>query len=108
MEDLWEDILKIILRFPEIFGKAHADDRALFYWSYELVMTRCFGWSLKSTSLVPFADMLNHSNKAATHYLVHAGIENGIVFEDLHKQKAAEEQYYLKREKLDLDLFGIE
>lgn len=43
-------------------------------------MTRCFGWSLKSTSLVPFADMLNHSNTATTHYVVHADIERGTLF----------------------------
>ena len=85
MEDLWEDTLKIILKHPEVFGKAEADDRALFYWSYELVMTRCFGWSLKSTSIVPFADMLNHSNKATTHYVIHSGIESGEVFESEKK-----------------------
>ena len=67
MNELWDDMLKVILRFPQIFGDAQADDRKLFYRSYELVMTRCFGWSLKSTSLVPFADMLNHSNNATTH-----------------------------------------
>jgi hypothetical protein len=77
MEELWVDILKIILRNPQIFGKVDADSKRLFYWSYELVMTRCFGWSLKSTSLVPFADMLNHSNVAATHYVVHSCIEGG-------------------------------
>lgn len=48
-------------------------------------MTRCFGWSLKSTSLVPFADMLNHSNNATTHYVVHSGIENEKIFDDLKK-----------------------
>jgi len=38
-------------------------------------MSRCFGWSLKSTSMIPIADFLNHSNKACTHYLVHSKIE---------------------------------
>jgi hypothetical protein len=40
-------------------------------------MTRCFGWSLKSTSIIPVADFFNHSNEAATHYVVHKGIESG-------------------------------
>lgn len=38
-------------------------------------MTRCFGWSLPSTSLVPFADMLNHSNEATTYFLVNKKFE---------------------------------
>lgn len=75
MEELWQQINKIIHVNPDILGESKSENRSLFYWSYELVMTRCFGWSLKSTSLVPFADMLNHSNVAATHYVIHANIE---------------------------------
>lgn len=33
-------------------------------------MTRCFGWSLSSTSLIPFADMMNHHIDTATHYTI--------------------------------------
>lgn len=82
MEELWDDMFKIIIKFPEIFGESRSDDKKSFYRSYELVMTRCFGWSLKSTSLVPFADMLNHSNNATTHYVVHAALEKDISFDD--------------------------
>lgn len=48
----------------------------MFYWSNEFVMTRCFGWTLPSTSLVPMADMLNHSNiNPATYHLINRLIE---------------------------------
>jgi len=38
--------------------------------------------SLPSTSLVPFADMLNHANDATTHYLVHRVLENNGKLKD--------------------------
>lgn len=46
-------------------------------------MTRCFGWSLKSTSIIPVADFFNHSNEASTHYVVHSNIEKGIIPENI-------------------------
>ena len=48
-----------------------------FYWAIECIMSRCFGWALNSTCLIPIADFLNHSNKACTHYMVHSGLEKG-------------------------------
>lgn len=34
-------------------------------------MTRCFGYSVPSTSLVPLMDMLNHSDEEnVTHYIL--------------------------------------
>ena len=38
-------------------------------------MTRCYGWSLPSTFLIPFADLMNHHNYATTHYMVNKKIE---------------------------------
>ena len=29
---------------------------------YDLVVSRCFGWGLPCTMMVPFADFMNHSN----------------------------------------------
>jgi hypothetical protein len=33
-------------------------------------MTRAFGWSVPSASLIPFADMLNHGDKYLDHFLI--------------------------------------
>ena len=76
MEKLWFKFKKILIKYPAYFPfKSLIDLRRDFYWAYEAVMTRCFGWSLPSTSLVPFADMLNHSNEATTYYLVNKKFE---------------------------------
>ena len=41
-------------------------------------MTRCFGWDLPCTCLVPVVDMLNHSNNAATYFLVNKMFESNF------------------------------
>ena len=46
-------------------------------------MTRSFGWSLASTSLIPIADLLNHHVHTATHYMMHLGMEKNQ--ENKHK-----------------------
>ncbi len=33
-------------------------------------MTRCFGWSTPSTTMIPYADMMNHGINSATHYII--------------------------------------
>jgi hypothetical protein len=59
--------------------------------------------------------MLNHSNDATTHYLVHQGLENNEKLKDSPARKvqedndsfemSAEDQYILKKNKIDLSLF---
>lgn len=61
-------------------------------------MSRCFGWSLKSTSMIPIADFLNHSNVACTHYVVHRKLEDT-------DQKHL--QYIHKKKKLNLTILSI-
>lgn len=57
-------------------------------------MTRCFGWTLPSTSLVPMADMLNHSNiNPSTYHLINKSIE---------KTGEPKNRYTLKKERIDL------
>ncbi len=31
-------------------------------------MTRCYGWTMPGTFLVPLADMMNHSNSSTDHH----------------------------------------
>jgi len=35
------------------------------------VVTRCFGWGLPKTTLVPFADCINHHNVDSSYELIH-------------------------------------
>jgi hypothetical protein len=34
-------------------------------------VTRCFGWGLPKTSIIPFADCINHHNVDSTYELIH-------------------------------------
>ena len=61
-------------------------------------MTRCFGWCLPDTMLVPIADMLNHSDDGACHYMVKTDYE-----ED---PENAHEHYNVKKEKFNFDFFN--
>lgn len=42
---------------------------------YAFVMTRCFGWGLPETMLVPFADFLNHNCHGVHHYICNRKLE---------------------------------
>ena len=48
-------------QYPHIFPPSQIDS-ALFYKFYAQVCTRCFGWGLPSTSMIPMADNCNHSD----------------------------------------------
>ena len=60
-------------------------------------MTRCFGWSLPNTMLVPMADFMNHNPDGTTSYVVNTGFEK--------KEEEAPENYMIKKRKVDLTIF---
>ena len=63
-------------------------------------MTRCFGYSMPSTSLVPLMDMMNHSDREnTTHYVVNTRLE---------RNGEPHNNYKLKSNKLNLSLLGLE
>ena len=45
--------------------------RYTFQHAFISVVTRCFGWGLPKTSLIPFADCINHHNVDSTYELIH-------------------------------------
>lgn len=53
----WEQLSKILPLYPHLFTGATKD---LFMLMYNYACTRCFGWTLPSTMMVPLADFLNH------------------------------------------------
>lgn len=72
--------------------------------SFNLMMTRCFGYSVPSASLVPIMDMLNHSDREnTTHYIVNMKLEEGQSKEENKGCK-----YRLKNKKLNLELLGFD
>jgi len=48
----------------------------VFYQCFNTIVTRCFGWGLPKTSLIPFADCINHHNVDSTYE---------FICKDLHK-----------------------
>jgi hypothetical protein len=71
--------------------------RQLFDKCYGMVMTRCFGWGLPETMLVPFADFLNHHSNGVHHYAFSRTLE----------QKPRSE-YVPKGECLSLAIFDLD
>jgi len=64
----------------------------MFEWASAFCTSRCFGWSLPCTALIPFADSVNHDVKSQiTFSLIHKG---------LHLQSA---NYYLYQNDFDND-----
>ena len=74
MEGTWEEFKVLFKSYPDIFPKG-SYSRDSFLWAYQFVMTRCYGWTMNSTSLVPFADMLNHSKYATDHLIYNKRFE---------------------------------
>ena len=62
-------------------------------------MTRCYGWSLPCTSLIPIADCLNHHYNSVGHCMIDK--EREILGKE-------DEIYNMKKLKCNLDIIGIE
>lgn len=45
--------------------------KALFTKCFVSVVTRCFGWGLPKTMIIPFADSINHHNVDSTYEMIH-------------------------------------
>lgn len=86
---------EIAERHPALFAERLT--RELFDKCYGVVMTRCFGWGLPETMLVPFADLLNHHSNGVHHYAFSASLE-----------RRPHPDYVPKGDCLSLALFGID
>lgn len=78
MEKTWHQLKQVIGKYPKFYPNFNESHKDLFYWSCEFVMTRCFGWTIPSTSLIPYADMLNHSTEATTYHLIKLDYEKAL------------------------------
>lgn len=85
---------EIVAANPAIFKKQLTRD--LFDFCYGVVMTRCFGWGLPETMLVPLADFLNHHSSGVHHY----------AFSLLLEANLSHSEYIRKATCLDLEIVG--
>ena len=69
LQNEWENFEGALKDWPDIFPDKFVS-QALFKNIYAQVCTRCFGYGLDSTSMVPMADNLNHSCVEVTQELI--------------------------------------
>ena len=69
LQATWVLFEKVLLDNKEIFESKFID-RDLFMLVYAQVCTRCFGYGLESTSMIPMADNLNHSSVDITNEMM--------------------------------------
>jgi len=60
-------------KYPDVFPHSLLEPE-LFYKFYAQVCTRCFGWGLPSTAMIPMADNCNHSDVTVVQEIVHKGM----------------------------------
>ena len=62
--------------------------------AYTLVVTRCFGYSLPQTVIVPLADCVNHHNVDGQYELYHTGLHSVKSEAELAKVSEEGQCYY--------------
>ena len=97
MEQTWDEFKSLFKKYPQFFPKG-TYPRETFSWAYQLVMTRCYGWTMHSTSIVPFADMLNHSKYSTDHLIYNSR------FEKLGSSEKVPKEYNLKEKAYDFQI----
>ena len=91
--------------YPEYFGSS---TRADFEWAVVFVTTRCFGWGLPSTMLVPFADAINHANESIINYnLFHKNLHLSSNKIYLHETDFETFEYDTNSSKQDINISRI-
>lgn len=75
---------KVLIQYPHIFNKRFID-KGLFLNVYAQICTRCFGFGLATTGMVPMGDNLNHNSVDITIELVNT---------QKHLQAAADPSYF--------------
>ena len=63
-------LAQCLAKYPDAFSHA-CIETDLFYKFYAQVCTRCFGWGLPSTAMIPMADNCNHSDVTVVQEIIH-------------------------------------
>ena len=82
----WLQFANVLRKYPEIFDESVIKSD-LFYKFYAQVCTRCFGWGLPSTSMIPMADNCNHSDVT---------VVQEIFNKEMHLLADRESQYFTR------------
>lgn len=106
-DDEWELIYNTLSKnaytdyFPGICDPDKKEElKYVFTHSFVSVVTRCFGWGLPKTSMIPFADCINHHNVDSTYELIHQRYHLDV---DLPKEERSGPPKYYSTSKCEED-----
>ena len=86
VQEGWTQLANCMSKYPEIFQESSLQIE-LFKRFYAQVCTRCFGWSMPTTAMIPVADNFNHSNVQT---------EFSIFHKKMHLECNRDSQYFTK------------
>lgn len=69
-ENKYNEVWPGIIDDTKTEDEIKAEFEPLFYKCFNYIVTRCFGWGLPKTSLIPFADCINHHNVDSTYEFI--------------------------------------
>ncbi len=78
----------------------------VFIKAFVSVVTRCFGWGLPKTMVIPFADCINHHNVDSTYELLHQKFHQAYMNPG-YSMNRGPPAYYTKS-KLEMDYSDLE
>ncbi len=102
IEEEWRVVSIVIAKYPDLFPPGSVT-RELFVFVYSNVVTRCFGWSLPCTMLVPVADSLNHASVDASNEMINTDLQA----EALRGSQEEKVRDYRTKVKLGLDISDL-
>lgn len=94
----------------------------MFYRCFNTIVTRCFGWGLPRTSMIPFADCINHHNVDSTYEYIcqelhepiaHLHSSNSTYTQNLEELKQeleienTDDQTYYTKSKMLIDISDL-
>jgi len=75
--------------------------KSIFLVSFINVITRCFGWGLPKTMVVPFADCINHHNVDSNYEMF------SEIWHDNYKEEGPDAYYTMSKQEIDYSDFWI-
>lgn len=99
LDEEWEKVAKIFKKYPKLFPQDKVS-KDLFTFVYGNVVTRCFGWNMPCTMMIPVADSLNHAP---------VDCSNEMCDVKLHEEaaKGAGNEQYATKDRMALDLSDL-
>ncbi len=93
--------------FPGITDPSREQEmKDTFDKAFVSVVTRCFGWGLPKTMVVPFADCINHHNVDSTYELIHNRFHKAFLNPSSQNERGPS-AYYTKS-KLEMDYSDLD